>query len=64
MKTLQLDDGVVHIVRSAKEAEELKRTKNGEHFTWHFHGSPEHVRAIHRSVQFFGKANLVWFQDS
>lgn len=63
MKILQLDDGVVHIVRSAEEAEELKRTKSGEHFTWHFHGSPEHVRASHRPLQFLGKANRMWFQD-
>ncbi|KAG9043745.1 hypothetical protein FS837_009172 [Tulasnella sp. UAMH 9824] len=48
MKTLQLDDGVVHIVRSPEEAEELKRTKSGEHFTWHFHGSPEHVESLRK----------------
>ncbi|KAG8940532.1 hypothetical protein FRC04_005214 [Tulasnella sp. 424] len=51
MKILQLDDGVVHIVRSAEEAEELKRTKSGEHFTWHFHGSPEHIDSLRKAHQ-------------
>ncbi|KAG9015652.1 hypothetical protein FRB90_004605 [Tulasnella sp. 427] len=49
MKTLQLDGGEVHIVRSHNELEELKRSKNGEHFRWHFHGSPEHEESLRQA---------------